>query len=67
MGLAALRHPVNRFGGVGACFAPILTMRRKKELSIPQTAHDKSVAISIGRNILLERPCGCLLKSAHFC
>lgn len=39
--------PFGRLAAVGAGFAPILTKRRTKELSIPQTTHDHKVAISM--------------------
>lgn len=44
--------PFSRLAAVGAGFAPILTKRRTKELSIPQTTHDHKVAISM----MLRKP-----------
>jgi hypothetical protein len=42
-----LHDPVIRIGGVGVGLAPILTMRKKKEIDIPQTTQNSDVAVSM--------------------
>jgi hypothetical protein len=42
-----LHDPVIHIGGVGVGLAPILTMRKKKEIDIPQTTQNSDVAVSM--------------------